>query len=224
MESVDLGVLFPVVVYSVLRRIPEGELDLTPSEEEAVRRAVPKRRREFAAGRTFARDALRSLGIPVSELPRLSDGRAAWPHGVVGAITHTSQWCAAAVTSTSKALGLGLDIEELGRMSSGAARQVLSERELDACERSELGREVAWTVRFSAKESIYKCLYPLVERYIGFREAEIDLGDERLSGGCSARLDEALANSLPASARFEGRYQVTQEHVVTSFTLFNRPS
>lgn len=215
-ESLDLGALFPIEVHSVLRRIPDKELELMPGEEAAVQRALPKRRREFAAGRAFARDALDALGIVVTDLPRRPDGRAAWPDGVVGTITHTSQWCAAVVSNQGETLGLGIDIEEIGRMSPGAARQVLSKGEIDSCERSELGREVAWTVRFSAKESIYKCLYPQVLRYIGFDEAEIEL---RNDGRWLARLEEALVASLPRSSHLYGRYQITPDHVITSCTL-----
>lgn len=215
-KSLDLGTLFPIEVHSVLRQIPEKELELMPGEELAVQKAIPKRRREFAAGRAFARDALNALGVGVTALPRRADGRAGWPPGAIGTISHTSQWCAAVVSKQSAALGLGVDIEELGRMSHGAARQVLSKGELEACERSPLGREAGWTVRFSAKESIYKCLYPLVMRYIGFDEATIDLDIE---GRYVAQLDKALMASLPPDSRLEGRFQVTPDHVITSCTL-----
>jgi 4'-phosphopantetheinyl transferase EntD len=217
-DTVDLRSLFPVEVRAVLRPIPEVELALTPAEASAVKRALPKRRREFAAGRAFAREILEGLGVAVTELPRRSDGRTKWPSGVIGTISHTNSWCAAVVSNRTEALGIGVDIEELGRMSPGASRQVLSTKELDESERSELGRHVAWTVRFSTKESIYKCLYPLVRRYIGFREAEIGLDAE---GRCDVHLDSALMESLPPRSRLEGRYIVTPDHVVTACTLIN---
>ena len=216
MDGLALETLLPAAVRAVVRRIPEEELELTPSELEAVSRAVPKRRREFAAGRASAREALRSFGVEVSDLLRLPDGQVAWPEGFVGTISHTRSWCAAAVGRETDLLGLGLDIEKVGRMSAGAARHVMSANELERCDRSAFGTATAWTVTFSAKESIYKCLYPMVRRFIGFDEATIELlAGDRLS----VSLDPALEAVLPQSSRLDGRYQVVADHVVTTMVL-----
>ncbi len=212
----DLALLFPVSVKVVLRRIPDEVLPLDPVEEIAVGRAVPKRRREFAAGRACAREALSAVGHPRVALPRLSNGCVAWPEGVVGAITHSREWTAAVVTRSNEALGVGIDLEKSGRMSRRAAGYALSPTELAACEHHPLSREVAWTAIFSAKESIYKCLYPLVRRYIGFHEAEITLGHE---GSFTAALAADLEGSLPTGSRGVGRFLVMDDHVVTAFTL-----
>jgi len=218
LESLHLDDLFPVPVCSALRRIPDpGEEPLLADpEREAVRRAVPKRKVEFAAGRDCAKAALRSMGVAVEALPRCPDGRAEWPGGVVGAITHSEGLCAAVVARAEDAIGLGLDLESIGRMSPGAARHVLSPAELEDCERHDLGQEAAWAVKFSAKESVYKCLYPLVQRYIGFEEAEISASPD---GSLTATLGPALERELPEAATLVGRYQVAEGRVLTGFVL-----
>ena len=41
--------------------------------------------------------------------------------------------------------------------------------------------ELRWrgvVARFSIKESIYKAIDPFVQRYVGFKEAHVELGDE----------------------------------------------
>jgi len=211
--------LFTIPVCSALRPIPaSGDEPRLPERElEAVRRAVPKRRMEFAAGRACAKSALRDLGVAVEALPRHSDGRTAWPGGVVGTITHSQGWCAAVVAREEDALGLGIDLESIGRMSPGAAEHVLSPAELEDCRGHTLGQEAAWAIKFSAKESVYKCLFPLVQRYIDFREAEIDAAPD---GSLTARLDPALERELPTAATLVGRYQVADGRVMTGFSLY----
>jgi 4'-phosphopantetheinyl transferase EntD len=215
-DSEQLERLFPDTVATALRRLPTEELPLEPEELPALTRAVAKRRRDFAAGRACAREALTKLGHAPVALPRMEDGRPRWPEGVIGAITHSTRWCAAAATSAKEIVGLGLDIEELGRLSFGSAARVLSSAELDATERRSLDADACRTVMFSAKESIYKCLYPLVLRYIDFDEAEIALGDE---GRLEARLAPALEAQLPAASRLVGRYRVSSESVLTTMML-----
>ena len=212
----ELVELFPVSVRAVLRQIPDEELPLTPDEEVTVAHAVSKRRREFAAGRACAREALDALGFRPSSLPRRADGCPDWPAGVVGSITHSKVWAAAVVSECSEVLGLGLDLEQTGRLSRRVAEHALSPAELEAGEADPLGPAVAWVVVFSAKESIYKCLYPTVRRYIGFREAELRLQPDGTFTHCLA--DDLIA-ALPVGSRSVGRFRLFKDHVITSFTL-----
>src|SRR5258708_38693026 len=64
--------------------------DQTPYPEEmaTVANAVDKRRREFATGRSCARDALRELGIEPGPILAGERGMPRWPPGVVGSTTH----------------------------------------------------------------------------------------------------------------------------------------
>ena len=93
---------------------------------------------------------------------------------------------------------------------------MLSPAELDAAQRSPLGVDACRTVMFSAKESIYKCLYPLVERYIDFDEATIEVHEDgRLDAGLAPTLEAAL----PEARRLRGRFAHTTESVMTVMLL-----
>src|SRR5947208_1552294 len=84
-----------------------------PLEEEAyLGNVVPARRREFRAGRLYARQALRGLGIPETAIPIGPDRAPIWPKGVVGSISHSRNLCAAVVGLSADYLGIGIDIED----------------------------------------------------------------------------------------------------------------
>src|SRR5690606_967724 len=58
----------------------EGNLQrLWPVEHAAISHAVPRRQREFAAGRTAARAAMSQLGWPPSAVPSAPDRSPIWP-------------------------------------------------------------------------------------------------------------------------------------------------
>ena len=70
---------------------------LRPEERAYVESAVPRRVREFAAGRQCARLALRELGGPDEAIPVGLSRQPKWPPGIVGSITHTVGYCLAVV-------------------------------------------------------------------------------------------------------------------------------
>ncbi|HEY5658418.1 MAG TPA: 4'-phosphopantetheinyl transferase superfamily protein, partial [Myxococcota bacterium] len=72
-------------------------------------------------------------------------------------------------------------------------------------------------VLFSAKESLYKCYYPLTHRFLGFRDAEVHFDPARASFTARLRRDE----TPPAlgAREFRGRFRVEGGHVVTAVTL-----
>src|SRR4051812_9450636 len=87
------------------------DIDLFPSEREALGSAVEKRRREFTTGRACARQALSRLGTPVVALPSGPHGEPLWPAGTVGSITHCRGYRACAVARSEAVTALGIDAE-----------------------------------------------------------------------------------------------------------------
>ena len=65
---------------------------LFPEEAEVVRRAVDKRRREFALVRTCARRAMEKLGVPPQPLLPGERGAPRWPAGLAGRPS-PPRWC-----------------------------------------------------------------------------------------------------------------------------------
>ena len=132
----------------------------------------PARQREFAAGRACARRAMRELGAPEGPVLRGVRRAPPFPDGVVGSITHTSGFCAAAVAHSASFAGIGLDAERNEALSERAAARICAPGELAAL-RALPGRSPEhWAaVVFSAKETLYKAYFPVTGFFIGFRDA-----------------------------------------------------
>ncbi len=150
------GEILPPRIVACETRVP-GRIDcLYRGERKAVANAITRRVEEFAAGRACARAALLQLGIPPQPLLRGRDGAVLWPDGIVGAITHTRGYCAAAVARRSDYSGLGIDAEEVGRMTSEMWPLICSADEGAWFTGTNAPLETA-TLLFSAKEAVFKC-------------------------------------------------------------------
>jgi enterobactin synthetase component D len=187
--------------------------------------AVPKRQAEFLAGRYAATRALSSLGIEFTP-GRDAEGRPLWPAGVAGSITHGAGRALSAVAHAREVLGVGIDSEQL---MSAAARDELFARICSPSERSVLaGLEAPEPARvtfaFSAKESLYKCLFPLVGRFMDFDAARvIEARGRATSSGLEGELRLLLsvdwAPSLPRGRTFRAPFVSTRDHVETAVLL-----
>ena len=156
---------------------PVAERPLAPEEAAAVARAIPKRRRQFASGRHFARKALHELAGISPSIGRDARGRPVWPPGFIGSISH-SETLAAAVVCSGPLRGIGIDAEDSQRLRRSHPR--LYDRLFTPAERSRAASDpVHGALTFSAKEAAYKAVNPLVGRYIGFREVEVELDRSR---------------------------------------------
>ena len=75
----EIAALLPPGAEAAVLRGPGRESDLLEGEHEAIRRAAPARRREFAAGRACARHALAALGVGAVAVPQAKDRAPLWP-------------------------------------------------------------------------------------------------------------------------------------------------
>jgi 4'-phosphopantetheinyl transferase EntD len=198
----------------------DAELESEPllaAEAAQARRMAAPRRREFALGRACARRALAELGFRDQPLLRGADRAPRWPAGIVGSLTHTQGFCAAAVARRGGLLALGLDAE-CERLSPRAAQRVLA-----AAEREQLGQLPSppacgsETLGFSAKESVFKALYPLSGVRLGFRDASLEF--DPTARRFRVRLRPERESALPAGTWLEGRYLVAEPYVVTSVVV-----
>jgi enterobactin synthetase component D len=141
---------------------------------------VPKRRRAFAVGRVAARKALERLspGPPPPVLPGL-DRAPCWPAGIVGSISHSGGWGLAAVDRVSRTLTLGLDLEYLPELSDIEIAGLVA----DDDELQWIGADPRRLLAlFSAKESLYKALYPCCGAYFDFDAVTARWSDAPTSG------------------------------------------
>ena len=210
--------LFPEGVI-VVRATPEMESDpLHPEESVRAQRMGAKRRLEYARGRACARRALAELGIEGFALLSGEKREPLWPDGVVGSLTHCRGFCAAAVARRGSVLGIGLDAEPTGGLSARVLDRVCTAEEKGRLEALARRADCDWgTLLFSAKESLYKCYFPLTRSFLGFRDAEIRLDPDTSS--FTARLLRDAAPSALGARSFRGRFCAENDHVITAVTL-----
>ena len=150
---------------------------LPPQEQALIAKAVPKRRREFAAGRLLARRMLGELGLPEQPLLRTEHGAVTWPRGVQGSISHCGPWVGVAMTTDPGIAGLGLDIEEAKPLDEKYWRVILTEE--DTCHLETWPKQDRETVAkrmFGAKEAAYKAQYPTSRQFLPFSAMSIAVG------------------------------------------------
>ena len=183
-----------------------------------VSRSAEIRRKGFIAGRLCAERCLAELGMPGRGVGRLGSGAPSWPHGAVGSITHSASHAFAVACGASSVRSMGVDSEALIRAEDAEAVGLLC---CTASERMSLLGGVdgglTLTLMFSAKESFYKAIYPLVERYVDFADAEVSGIDfhrqEFVVGPAPAR---PFAQLLPT---LRGRFSVDEAgHLHTAVT------
>jgi 4'-phosphopantetheinyl transferase EntD len=148
---------------------------LMAGEAAAVARAVPARRREFAAGRAAARLAMAQLGLPARPVPQGPDRAPVWPIGLAGSIAHAAGCCLAAVAPHQMARSLGIDLEPDAPLDDELCAEVCTGAELAglaALPATMRGRHARLV--FSAKECVFKAQYPLTSAMLGFDAVEIE--------------------------------------------------
>src|SRR6202035_5770079 len=142
---------------------------------QALRHATQKRQREFLAGRRCAEEALQRLGPGSTHVAMAEDRAPIWPDGVVGSITHSGNFAAAAVAWAADIAGLGIDSEQIVDPAAAhdiAAVCMVGEATLF---RAAHGRSFCefCTFVFSAKEAVFKCLFPLTRKFFEFSDVRI---------------------------------------------------
>lgn len=215
--------LLPPTVAVAVAGTADWSGELLPAERVALgERAVPSRRRDFTAGRVCARRALAALDLPVTPVAAGADRAPVWPAGVVGAITHTDGYCAAAVARAVDLRAVGIDAERHRPLSAGVRRKVC--RPDEEAELARLPAGPPWaTVLFSAKETVYKVWYPLVGTWLGFPDARVTLDPD--AGTFHAEIAPARLAAAPVSdppSSVTGRFAVDDGLVRTAAVLAHR--
>ncbi|MES1925306.1 4'-phosphopantetheinyl transferase entD [Salinisphaera sp. T31B1] len=189
--------------------VDRGDADALPAAERAlVVDAGELRRRQFAAGRVLARQALYRIGHPLDALGRRDDGSPDWPDGVCGSLSHTAGLALAVAGPRTHIASIGVDIEPLTDFPAAAVRTVFT-----AAERARLCADDQRLASFSAKESVYKCLAPLGAVDLDFLDVEVCWQTDRFDvrPATPGAIDPALITAV-RGRRFtlgEGRYIAT---------------
>lgn len=154
--------LFPrdLVKVSFISKMKEKDV-LYPEERIYINNAVNKRIQEFSTGRYCARRAMKRANVKSQAIPMRKDGCPIWPTGVVGSITHTRNYVAAAVGQNNKIDAIGIDVERIDpTISESVWSIVCSPEELQIIKQQPIDQRNRYAFAlFSAKESTAKCIY-----------------------------------------------------------------
>jgi enterobactin synthetase component D len=166
-----------------------------------VSNAGRKRKAEHLAGRIAAAHAL-----PDRTVPGIGpSGEPLWPEGVSGSITHSGTQAMAVVVRHPDAL-VGIDCEAI--LPDREAREIkdgiVDAQEAICLTHSGYPFALALTLAFSAKESLFKALFPQMKIYMGFEWARVTEITEKTI---------TLALSRPAGEYPEGkRFTLVWQH------------
>lgn len=133
-------------------------------------RAVAKRRADFAAGRWCAQQLYKRLLIQAPLPVYRGQASPLWPEGWQGSISHTwhrgQGFALAAMSSQHPYLGVDIELQMPHEKAQSLRRSILH--------RDEEGLDnTLLTLAFSFKESLYKGLWPHLQRFIAFDEVAI---------------------------------------------------
>lgn len=190
-------------------RIPQ---DMIPAT------AVPKRQREFAAGRVAASNALLLSGKS-DYFPTIGELRQpVWPRGFTGSISHDSEIAAAVTARESLLKGIGLDIESVHLPDKSIRGQIMTAYEAELwAEQCDGNEDAATMMVFSYKEAIFKCVYPLTGVFLEFLDVIVE-------PPCTQPIARCSDSGHPANALVEkivGRAVLCGERVLTACWIRN---
>ena len=178
---------------------PKTAGELWPEEAAAITRAIPKRRVEFAAGRSAARAAMAELGLSPCAIPQSSDRAPLWPEGMSGSIAHCDDYCIAAVAQVTHYKALGIDIEPATPLAPELIDIICTKPERDWLT-SQPDPALAAKMIFSAKEAVYKAQYPLTRQIIGFDAVTLAISN----GAFTVAANPTFANMKGAILTHDG--------------------
>jgi 4'-phosphopantetheinyl transferase EntD len=207
--------------FSLRLPLEESELKMMQSWlPQSLKKAHKKRQNEFLAGRFCAFHASKQLNVDLLSLPiNANDRSPQWPEHLIGSISHSKKMAIAAVAIRTKGLMIGVDLENIISFERIEIIEgiVASKNELKiihSCSNED--KLSLYTLLFSAKEALYKALYPFCQTFINFEEVEM------------IRLDLTRANCILKLSSpkkelhsFQGEYHIQfnfYENSVITFT------
>jgi len=181
-----------------------------------INNAVVKRKAEFLCGRYTAQQALYSLGLGKQEIAIGANRAPIFPEGVIGSISHTGNTAISIVALDTRAQYLGIDIESIISLDlfHKLHKQIISPDEKHLLKQSDLSTETAFTVTYSAKESVFKALHPSVGKYFDFHAARLNKICTRTQK-VELELTEDLAPSFTSGTIVSGEFYLDETLALT---------
>lgn len=182
---------------------------------DTLRRSVTKRRAEFLAGRHLAQTAIAHLTGHSVDVGIGAQRQPLWPDGLSGSLSHTETYAVCLLVDRPDYL-VGIDVER--RLASVACAAALRPcARADEMAFLEAGGEdfaARLTLLFSAKETLFKALFPRVGRYFDFDAARLHSLD-LAAGRLTLTLTRDLGGSFAVGCKFPIRFRIDAHQVLT---------
>ena len=189
--------------------------DLPADEALGIAHAVPRRRLEFATGRDCARRAMAAPGHAKASLPRGQDRVLIWPDDLVGNITHTDDWAAAAVARRDQGfVAIGIDPEPADALPPDLWASVCTpEEQAKLTVIRGMTPGLAARFVFCMKEASFKCQYALSCALLEFADLAIDVDAQ---AGTFAATYHKIVPPFDVHDRLFGRFAISAEHIASA--------
>ncbi len=191
---------------------------LFDEERALVASVAPARYHDFVIGRRCARLAIEALGRQPQPILVGERREPRWPTGLVGAITHTDGYVAAAVARSDAVRAIGIDAEADEPLPQGVERRIIRPDEQHLLAHRDAGVAAVDRLIFSAKEAVYKAWFPLTGEWLGFLDARLELDTAAQRFVAHLLVDAPVVDDRPLRA-FEGRYASVGGIIVTTVEL-----
>jgi 4'-phosphopantetheinyl transferase EntD len=161
-----------------------------------------------------------SLGRANVSLPRGQDRMPIWPDDLVGSITHTNAWTAAAVARREQGfLAIGIDLEPAIALPSDLWTSICTPEEQATLTLS-LGVTPGLAARlaFCMKEAAFKCQYPLSGAMLEFADLVLDVDGE---GKAFCATYQKAAPPFRVHDRLVGRFAISAGHIASAVVVMS---
>jgi enterobactin synthetase component D len=178
-------------------------------------RSVSKiRQHEFIAGRYCAFQAAKEIGFNLQHLPNAVTREPLWPEGILGSITHSKHMALSCVSRSKKISSIGIDAEEVitPSLSREIENIIATNDELTLLHKLDFQKEI--TILFSAKEALYKALFPLARAFIDFKEVKLVSLDQE-KGSFELELNSSNLKLLNYLGVYSGSFKQIENTIVT---------
>jgi len=181
--------------------IDEIDGELFAEEERLIANAGYRRRREFRAGRLYARRALAEVGRAPSPILASPERFPIWTPGIVGTISHTDEICLVIVAPARELAGIGLDVEKDTPLDEDLIDLICRDEEIK--ERFPSGGNLPKLI-FVIKEAVFKLYNPITRIFLEFKDVVVAVDPE--TGTFHARLANDERPSCLGCREWRGKF------------------
>lgn len=186
---------------------------------ESIKKSVPKRQAEYLAGRFMAQKALEKLGIVQTDIPIGEHRCPKWPTGINAAISHSNNTALCIAVKKSNHQYVGIDVEPVLSWNTitKITNSIINNNETQMLLSNTLNYKITFSIVFSAKEALFKALYPNVGYYFDFNAAEV-INICSHSNQFKIKLTQDLTSILAKGSEFDGYYTI-RDGIVTTYII-----